>query len=36
MTNFESLNCHNCLEGFSNDEKIVNATGETYHTNCFV
>lgn len=36
MTNFESLSCQNCFEGFSQDEKIINATGEAYHAHCFV
>jgi hypothetical protein len=36
MTNFESLTCSDCLGGFGQDEQIVNATGETYHTYCFV
>jgi LIM and senescent cell antigen-like-containing domain protein 1/2 len=36
MSSFESIICVHCKIGFSSNEEIINASGDTYHSTCFV
>lgn len=36
MSSFESIICFHCKTGFNTNEDIINASGDTYHSTCFV